>query len=199
MQKKQMLDEGYALNHRFSGLNRSKFAQEHGIPGGAAMIYQHINGLRPISFEAANAYARAFGVPIGEISARFSPEGPLPERPEAQGIHWPYPRIDFDKLVALTGTEARNLENAILAAAADVEIDIKWVSPGRRRTPAAPPTELQSPEKNHETTVGLIPKIDDARPQGLAQRLDQHKDFGSPYHPQEETNAARDVGKKKGK
>lgn len=33
----------------------------------------------------------------------------------------------------------------------------------------------------------------------LAERLNQHKDFGTPYHPKEETDAERDHRKKKGK
>lgn len=51
----------------------------------------------------------------------------------------------------------------------------------------------------HGTTIGLLTKGGDTTPQGLARRLNQHKDFGSPYHPHEEPNAERDVGKKKGK
>ncbi|MGJ7508700.1 S24 family peptidase [Variovorax sp. GT1P44] len=68
----ELRDEAHALMQRFIGINRSRFARDHDIPGGANMIYQHINALRPISFEAAAAYAKAFGVPIGDISARFN-------------------------------------------------------------------------------------------------------------------------------
>lgn len=38
---------------------------------------------------------------------------------------WPYRRIDYDKLVDLSGAAAINLENAILAAASEIDIDIR--------------------------------------------------------------------------
>lgn len=63
------LTEAKALAKRFVGINRSQFAREHGVPGGGAMIYQHINGLKPISLDAAKAYARGFGCSIEEISS----------------------------------------------------------------------------------------------------------------------------------
>lgn len=58
------------LAQKFKGINRAKFAREHGIKGGGAMIYQHINGLKPISTEHAIAYAKGFGCPIDENSPR---------------------------------------------------------------------------------------------------------------------------------
>ena len=51
-----------------AGRNQAAFARAHGIPGGASMVSQHISGHRPVSLEAAIAYARGFGVPIGQIS-----------------------------------------------------------------------------------------------------------------------------------
>lgn len=46
---------------------------------------------------------------------------------------WPYERIDYEKLVSLKGAAAKNLENAILAAAADIDIDIKAARFGKRK------------------------------------------------------------------
>lgn len=43
----------------------------------------------------------------------------------ARQNRWPYTRVDFDKLVALRGVDARNLENALLAAAGDLDLDIR--------------------------------------------------------------------------
>lgn len=36
------------------------------------MIYQHMQGIRPISFDAAIAYARGFRVPLAAISPRLA-------------------------------------------------------------------------------------------------------------------------------
>jgi phage repressor protein C with HTH and peptisase S24 domain len=60
------------LAQRFVGVNQARFAREHGVPGGASMVNQHIHGRRPLSLEAAAAYARGFGVPLEEISPRLA-------------------------------------------------------------------------------------------------------------------------------
>lgn len=64
------MNDAQRLSNKFKGVNRAKFAREHSIKGGGAMIYQHINGIKPISTEHAIAYAKGFGCPIGEISPR---------------------------------------------------------------------------------------------------------------------------------
>ena len=43
----------------------------------------------------------------------------------ARQKRWPFPRVDYGKLVSLKGVDARNLENALLAAAGDLDIDIR--------------------------------------------------------------------------
>ena len=67
-------EEAARLAERFVGITRTVFAKQHGMPGGASMISQHIHGHRPISMEAAVIYARAFGVPLVEISPRLAAE-----------------------------------------------------------------------------------------------------------------------------
>lgn len=67
-------EEAAELRNRFVGVNRAAFAREHGIKGGQAMIYQHINGLRPVSLEAATIYAQAFGCTLADISPRLAKE-----------------------------------------------------------------------------------------------------------------------------
>ena len=49
--------------------NRAQWARDHRFPGGQAMIYQHIQGLKPISLEAATIYANFFKLPL----ATFNP------------------------------------------------------------------------------------------------------------------------------
>ena len=71
-EKLQIEAEASALKERFQGVNRSKFAREYDVPGGQAMVYQHINAIKPISLEAGLAYARGFKVPLSEISERLA-------------------------------------------------------------------------------------------------------------------------------
>ena len=67
-------EEAKRLAARFDGINRAAFAREHKVPGGATMVYQHIQGLKPISMNAAKAYAKGFNCPLEEISQRLAAE-----------------------------------------------------------------------------------------------------------------------------
>lgn len=68
------VEEAENLGKRFQGVNRKEFAALHSIPGGDNMIYQHITARRPISREAAIAYAKAFDCGLEEISPRVAAE-----------------------------------------------------------------------------------------------------------------------------
>ncbi|WP_176463953.1 hypothetical protein [Bordetella genomosp. 11] len=111
-----MEQEAAALRARFAGVNRAAFAREHAIKGGQALIYQHINAVRPISLEAAKAYAKGFGVGLEDISPRLALEvrsaapyatgGSTMRVAEPAAAYgrprqdWPFsvPREDFEKL-----------------------------------------------------------------------------------------------------
>jgi len=67
-------EEAENLGRRFSGINKAKFARDHKVRGGASMISQHISGNRPISLDAAVAYARGLGCTLAEISPRLDLE-----------------------------------------------------------------------------------------------------------------------------
>ncbi|MCM2541166.1 hypothetical protein [Burkholderia glumae] len=68
-------EEAEHLAERFRGVpNRKEFATDNSIPGGDAMVYQHITAKRPIGREAAIAYAKAFGCGLEEISPRIALE-----------------------------------------------------------------------------------------------------------------------------
>lgn len=59
------------LEQRLAGFDRGQraaFARDHAIPGGVAAMYQHAKGIRPISIDAAIAYAKAFRCGIEDIS-----------------------------------------------------------------------------------------------------------------------------------
>ncbi|NGM79731.1 hypothetical protein [Burkholderia multivorans] len=65
-------EEAEHLAERFRGINRKEFAVKHSLPGGDAMVYQHLTGKRPIGRDAAIAYAKAFGCALEEISPRIA-------------------------------------------------------------------------------------------------------------------------------
>jgi hypothetical protein len=65
-------EEAARLAERFVGVNQAQFARTHLVPGGASMLSQHIKGRRPMTMEAAVAYARGFGVPLDSISPRLA-------------------------------------------------------------------------------------------------------------------------------
>ena len=72
-------EEAKRLHSRFDalkaqGVGQAEFARLHGIPGGASMVNQHIKGRRPMSLEAATAYARGFQCSIAHISPRLAQE-----------------------------------------------------------------------------------------------------------------------------
>lgn len=67
-------EEAERLKARFAKINRAAFARDQNIKGGQSMIYQNITGRRPISLDAALAYARGFGCTLDEISPRLAAE-----------------------------------------------------------------------------------------------------------------------------
>ena len=75
-----MEQEAEALHKRFddlkasTGMGQAEFARKYDIPGGPSMVSQHIKGRRPMNLEAGAAYARGFGVPLEQISARLARE-----------------------------------------------------------------------------------------------------------------------------
>ena len=138
------------------GVAQAEFARRHKVPGGASMLSQHIKGRRPINLESALAYADGFGVSLAEISPRLAADveraklsspanaSSLAVReelaqynvaglPSARRNPWPFPRIDFDKFVGLSPIEARHMENAILAAAGDLDLDIRVARPTKSK------------------------------------------------------------------
>lgn len=69
-------DEARALRKRVDGLpagvTQAQFARRIGLGGGASMLSQHCSGNRPISLDAALAYAKGFGVSLRDISPRLA-------------------------------------------------------------------------------------------------------------------------------
>lgn len=67
--------------------NRAKFARDYDVPGGSAMIYQHINGITPIGLDAALAYMRGFGCRMEDISPSLAKKAKLfsdtPKEPQS--------------------------------------------------------------------------------------------------------------------
>lgn len=70
-------EESRRLDERFEPLRAdrgalAKFARDFDVPGGPSMISQNCSGNRPISLEAAIAYARGFRVKLEDISPRWA-------------------------------------------------------------------------------------------------------------------------------
>lgn len=65
-------EEAKRLASRFSNVKQAAFAREFNVPGGPSMVSQHIKGHRPISLEAALAYAKGFGCSLSDISPRLA-------------------------------------------------------------------------------------------------------------------------------
>ena len=75
MKEKLNIEDARRLAEKFKSIkNRSEFARKYGVPGGSAMIYQHINGLRPISLKAAQIYAKGLNCSLDEISPSLADE-----------------------------------------------------------------------------------------------------------------------------
>ncbi|UIS65444.1 Xre family transcriptional regulator [Acidovorax phage AP1] len=64
--------EGARLANLLGTRSKAQFAREHGVPGGASMLSQHLSGHRPIGLKAAAAYARGLGVPVEAFSPRLA-------------------------------------------------------------------------------------------------------------------------------
>lgn len=84
-------EEAERLRRRFAaaksqGIGQASFARDNAVPGGASMLSQHLSGNRPISLEAAAAYARGFGCSLAEISPRLAKSAaPFVERKSERG------------------------------------------------------------------------------------------------------------------
>jgi hypothetical protein len=67
--------EAKALSGKMANLRgtvtRREFAKEYGVLGGESMIYQHIQGIRPISMDAAVGYAKGLKCSIADFSPRL--------------------------------------------------------------------------------------------------------------------------------
>lgn len=66
--------EAENLRKLFGATNQRAFALKHGIPGGPAVVNQHLHGTTKISLLSGLLYAEAFNVPLHHISQRLALE-----------------------------------------------------------------------------------------------------------------------------
>lgn len=65
--------DGERLRERFKNVpNMRQFLREHAIPVSPSMLSQNLSDHRPITMEAAIAYAKAFNCTVAEISPRVA-------------------------------------------------------------------------------------------------------------------------------
>ena len=122
-------EEASALRARFAGVNRAAFARDHQLKGGQAMIYQHITGRRPISIEAAMAYAAGFGCSLAEISPRLAAEAQkaaaLTSESGASEVFtpplWPFSAA-YRKYEALTASDKARLDAVVSSFIESAEV-----------------------------------------------------------------------------
>lgn len=151
-------DEAAALTERFNAIAgrmpKSVFAQRYGVPGGASMLSQHLSGNRPMSLEAAMAYARGFSVPLGDISQRLADQvraaadllGDAAQRPLSSQTAWPFRRMSAEQWAALDDYDRVLVEEA--AAAKLRELVAERAGPAPEAT---------------STVRALVPKVDAGR------------------------------------
>lgn len=117
------LEEAANLKRRFSGVNRSAFARAFALKGGQAMIYQHINGLRPISLDAAKVYAEGFGCSLEEISPRLAAEvtqaATYASLAQADAVGrdnqpWPF-HVPYSRYIKLSRSQRTKLDSVVSA------------------------------------------------------------------------------------
>lgn len=134
-----------------AGIERKAFGKLHDI-GSGSMMWQYLEGHRPLNLAAASRFARALDVPIDSFSQRLAAEAaegyqhtmaarlaaaaPLAnvsavETREPVAVWgWPFRQIDADAVRALSAADLIRLEGAILGAASALQLDL-----GRRGAP----------------------------------------------------------------
>ncbi|MEJ2897576.1 phage repressor protein, partial [Bordetella avium] len=153
-------EEAENLRARFQGVNRAAFARENKIPGGQAMVYQHVTGRRPLNLEAATAYAAGFGCPLADISPRLAIEAGKAAALSSEAspgqsnkpYAWPFPSIDESEIRGLPESQLRALEGALALAVAQLKIGIT-VS----RQPAASEAKTGSRTTNFDSAPDEFP------------------------------------------
>lgn len=122
MIEKSILElEAKNLSERFASVeNREEFAIKHGIPGRGAQIYQHMRAIRPISLKAAQAYAKAFGCSLAEISPRWA-EATSSARSEPKVPLRP-PIIEAEEWASLSAQRREFIEMVATGKISDNEI-----------------------------------------------------------------------------
>ena len=103
---------GLTIEQLAGELGRSKAAAGFWETGSTKPSYAQVKKISEIT---------GYAMPDGERLPVLAATDTRTMRPKL----WPYPRINYEKFVGLSGTAARSLENAILATAGDVGVDIR--------------------------------------------------------------------------
>lgn len=93
----------------------------HAVGRSKAAVGFWATGATKPSYAQITRIAEITGWPMPDMK----PAAKSSELLAARAKRWPFGRIDQQKLLGLTGSDARHIENAILAAAADLNLDIR--------------------------------------------------------------------------
>lgn len=115
-------------------INHLPFSQDfcsEQLQFGQSAMNQYLNGKIPLNLAAATKFSRLIGVPIGHYSPALERElsqlvRGLPASAEGEAA-WPFPEIDQKKLADLDQASRLRLEGAILAAARQLDLDIRKI------------------------------------------------------------------------
>lgn len=105
-------------------LTQSEFGARYGI-GSQGMVWQYLNGTRPLNVSAAKNFANGLGVSIDDFSPSIAEIINEAGQRTASSEPWPFSKVDERKLRHLNKTEAAQIEGAILLIAAQLGIDIR--------------------------------------------------------------------------
>lgn len=111
--------------------NRAAFAREYAVPGGQAMVYQHLKMLRPVGLDAAVAYAKGFHVSLSAISPTLAAKveevlkAGIDEARPAMEVknNWPFRDIAVDQWNALSPDDMGRVEGYAMGLIANHPTD----------------------------------------------------------------------------
>lgn len=117
-----------ALYQERATLSQAEFGARFGI-GSQGMVWQYLNGRRPLNHRAAEAFATGLNIQITDFSPTLARQivNASDRAGAVDGVHrqrWPFLSVDEEKLRRLSERQLGQIEAALLIAARHLGIDI---------------------------------------------------------------------------